>query len=127
MKKSVLLTVASLLVLGTATPSRAADGAMGSAASLAGATAATIVAVPSAILVDSLWRMPMATWHSLAGHFGDEHGLEQNVVGAALGIPWGIVWGIPTGAIRGAKHGMSVGWEKPFSAESFMVFEADKD
>ena len=124
MKKSVLLAVASFLALG-ATPSYANDAVNG-VASFVGSTAATIVDVPEGIIVDSLWRMPMKTTHALAEKFGDEKGFEQNVVGALIGIPVGIVWGIPEGAIRGGRHGMSTGWEKPFSTDSFLVVSDEK-
>lgn len=99
---------------------------MGDAGSLLGSTAATIVDVPEGILYDALWRMPMKTWHALADRFGDEHGLQQNVAGAVIGIPVGFLWGIPEGAIRGGRHGMTSGWEKPFSTDSFLVFGEEK-
>jgi len=112
-------------MLGTATPSLAND-AVNSVASFAGSTAATIVGVPEGILVDSLWRMPLKTTHALADRFGDEKGFQQNVVGAVLGIPVGFLWGIPEGAIRGGRHGMSEGWEKPFSTDSFLCIQEEK-
>lgn len=122
MKKSIVLTIASLIAIGTATPSYAND-AVNNVASFIGSTAAMIVDVPQGILVDSLWHMPMKTQHALAEKFGDENGLEQNVVGAIIGIPVGMVWGVPEGALRGAKHGLSTGWEKPFSTDSFLVVQ----
>jgi hypothetical protein len=125
MKKLSLLTVAAALAIGAATPSYAND-AVNSFASLAGSTAATIIDIPEGIVVDSLWRMPLKTWHALADKFGDEKGFQQNVAGAVIGIPVGFVWGIPEGAIRGGRHGMTEGWEKPFSTESFLVINEDK-
>jgi len=125
MKKIVFLALAASLALGVATPSYA-DGAMGGVASFLGSTTATIVDVPEGILYDSLWRVPMKTWHALADKFGDEHGFQQNVAGAVIGIPVGFLWGIPEGAIRGGRHGMTSGWEKPFSTDSFMVFQEEK-
>jgi hypothetical protein len=125
MKKLSLLTVAAALAMGVATPSYAND-AVNSVASFAGSAAATMVDVPQGMIVDSLWRMPLKTWHALADKFGDEKGFEQNVVGAMIGIPVGMVWGIPEGALRGAKHGMGTGWEKPFSTDSFLVINEDK-
>lgn len=122
MKKSVLLTVASLLALGTSTPSHANDAVNG-VVSFVGSTAAMVVDVPQAMIVDSLYHQPVRVQRTLATHFGDEKGLQQNVVGALLGFPFGVVWGIPTGALRGAKHGLGTGWEKPFSTESFMVLQ----
>jgi hypothetical protein len=118
MKKSMVLTIASMLALGTATPSFANE-AVNNFASFAGSTAAVLVTTPQAMIVDSLWHQPVRVTHALAEHFGDEKGFQQNVVGALIGIPFGVVWGIPTGALRGAKHGLGVGWEKPFSTESF--------
>lgn len=125
MKKSVLLSLAALLVAGVTTPCYANDVVNG-VASLCGSTAATIVGVPEGILVDSLWRMPLKTWHAIADKCGDEHGFQQNVVGAAVGIPVGFLWGIPEGAIRGGHHGMTTGWEKPFSTDSFLCIQEEK-
>ncbi len=118
--KVLSLIVASGLSLGTTIPSYA-DGSLGDVASLFGSATATVVTVPEGILIDSLYRSPKKTWHTLAEKFGDEKGLGQNVAGALLGIPIGFAWGIPAGAMRGAKHGMGTGWEKPFSGESFKV------
>ena len=122
MKKSVVLTLASFIALGTATPCFAND-TLGGVASFLGSTAAMIIDVPQGIIVDSLWHMPRKTTHALAEKFGDEHGFEQNVVGAVIGIPVGMVWGVPEGALRGAKHGIGTGLEKPFSTESFLVLQ----
>jgi hypothetical protein len=125
MKKLGFLTLAALITMGTATPSFA-DGAVHSVCGLAGSTVATVIGVPEGIVVDCLWRMPLKTWHGLADKFGDEHGFEQNVVGAVIGIPVGFVWGIPEGAIRGGRHGMTTGWEKPFSTDSFICVQDEK-
>ncbi len=122
MKKSLLLTVACALSLCTAAPSYAND-ALNNVASFFGSVTATIIDVPEGIIVDSLYNMPLKTTHALADKFGDEKGFQQNVAGAAIGIPVGFLWGIPYGAIRGGRHGMTSGWEKPFSTESFIVSE----
>lgn len=120
MKKSVVFALASLLAIGTATPSFA-NNATSNFASFLGSTAAMLVDVPQGMIVDSLWHMPVRTTHALAERFGDEKGFEQNVVGAMIGWPVGMLWGIPEGALRGAKHGLGSGWEKPFSTDSFLV------
>ena len=121
MKNKVLsLIVAFGLSLGMTIPSYA-DGALGDVASLFGSATATVIDTPEGILVDSLYRSPKKTWHTLAEKFGDENGLSENVAGALLGIPIGFAWGIPAGALRGAKHGMGSGWEKPFSKDSYIV------
>jgi len=125
MKKTVFLTIAASLALGATAPCNA-EGTMGDVASWAGSTTATVVDVPGGIIYDSLWRVPMKTWHALADRFGDEHGFQQNVAGAIIGIPVGFLWGIPEGAIRGGRHGMTTGWEKPFSTDSFNVMQEDK-
>lgn len=122
MKKSVLLTIASLLAFGTVAPANANE-ATNNFASFLGSTTAMIVDVPQGILVDSLWHMPLRTQRALAEKFGDEKGFQQNVVGALIGFPVGMVWGIPEGALRGAKHGIGSGWEKPFSTDSFLVVQ----
>lgn len=105
----------------SAAPSYAGDNALGDIASFLGSTAAVIFDVPQAIIVDSLWRVPLKTERALADKFGDEKGFQQNVAATVIGVPVGMVWGVPAGALRGAKHGMGSGWEKPFSTESFLV------
>jgi len=125
MKKTVLMTAACAISLGMATPSYANDALHG-IASFFGSTTAAIVDIPEGILVDSLYRMPLKTERALADRFGDDKGFEQNVAGAVIGIPVGFVWGIPEGALRGCKHGLGTGWDKPFSTDSFLVYEADK-
>ena len=125
-KISLVLTLASVLGLGVSAPSYA-DGGLGSVASFFGSTTAVVLDVPQGMVVDGLYNSPKNAWHALAGHFGDEKGFQQNVAGAVIGIPVGIVWGIPAGALRGAKHGLSAGWEKPFSTDSFIVgMDSDK-
>jgi hypothetical protein len=126
-KKSIIFSLAAVLSLTTASPSFAADNALGSIASFFGSSTAFVVDVPQGVLVDSLWRVPKNTQRSLAEKFGDEKGFQQNVVAAMIGIPAGMVMGVPIGALRGAKHGIGSGWEKPFSTESFIVgLEDDK-
>lgn len=121
-KKLSVLTAALALLVGTASPSYA-DGPLGDVASLFGSVTATIFDIPEGILVYSLYRCPLRTTQYLADKFGDDKGFQQNVAGAVLGIPTGFVWGIPYGAIRGGRHGMTTGWEKPFSTESYIVSE----
>lgn len=118
--KALMLLTAGLLTMGTATPSYA-DGKLGEVGSLLGSVTATIFDIPQGIIVDSLYRVPLKTTRILAEKFGDENGFQQNVVGAVIGIPTGFLWGIPYGAIHGGRHGMTVGWEKPFSTESYIV------
>jgi hypothetical protein len=122
LKKSILLALTTVLSLSMAAPSYA-DGLLGGVASFFGSVTATIIDVPQGILVDSLYRMPLKTQRTLADKFGDDKGLQQNLAGAVIGIPVGFVWGIPYGAFQGGRHGMTVGWEKPFSTESFIVSE----
>lgn len=121
--KSIILSLASLLAIGTSLPSQADDNALGSIASFFGSTTATVVDVPEGVLLYSLWRTPLRWQRTLAEHFGDEKGFQQNVAAFVLGVPTGMVWGVGEGALRGAKHGMGTGWEKPFSTESFIVSE----
>ena len=82
-----------------------------------------LIDTPEGVLYHSLWNCPKKTSHYLAESFGDENGLGQNLAGMVLGFPTGFLWGIPYGAIKGAKHGIGVGWEKPFSTESYLVME----
>jgi len=127
--KTALTLLASLaVVLGFSTPSFADGGAMGSAKSFAGASSAFLVDVPEGALVDGLYRTPKKCWKGLAEAFGGntDHGLcwaGQQLVGLTVGVPFGVVWGIPTGAFHGGKHGISTGWDKPFSTESYIVTE----
>ena len=117
-----MLLAACAISLGTALPSRA-DSALGDIGSFFGAVTAAIVDIPEGIIVDSLYRMPLKTTRILADKFGDEQGFQQNIAGAVLGIPTGFLWGIPYGAIHGGRHALTVGWDKPFSTESYIVSE----
>ncbi|MBX9670992.1 MAG: hypothetical protein K2X93_25590 [Candidatus Obscuribacterales bacterium] len=128
MKNKVLaLVAASALAISTMAPAMAADDTpLGSVGALMGATSAVIVDVPEGILWHSLWNCPLKTTQYLAEAFGDSNGLGQNLVGGALGIPAGFLWGIPYGAIAGGRHGMTVGWDKPFSTESYLVMGDEK-
>jgi hypothetical protein len=111
----VLSTLACLVV---AAPCFA-DG--GGVKGLAGAGTAFFVDVPEGIIVDSAYKCPVKATKSLAEAFGDEKGWKQNIVGAFIGIPCGAVFGVPYGAICGGHHALTVGREKPFSKESFVV------
>ncbi len=125
MKNKTFTLLAGLAItLGVASPSWA--GALADVAGLFGTVTAVIIDVPEGILVNSLYRLPVSTTKSLAKNFGDEKGVSQNLVGAAIGVPTGIVWGIPYGAIQGARHGWTTGWDKPFSTESFLVTSEEK-
>lgn len=128
MKNKVYAFVAAAaMTIGLAGPSMAdGDGPLHSVGALMGSTSAIVVDTPEGVLWHSLWNCPYKTQRTLAEHFGDEHGMGQNLVGAALGIPVGVVWGVPYGAIAGFRHGMTVGWDKPFSTESYIVWEEDK-
>jgi hypothetical protein len=120
MKNKLLVSLAAVAIAigGNALPSFAND-----ASSFVGSMTSLVVDIPEGMLMDSLWWSPKKVWHSLADNFGDEKGFQQNVAGALLGIPVGMVWGIPHGAIMGGRHALSVGWEKPFSTESYIVSE----
>ncbi len=120
--KALALIAAGVLSLGTALPSLA-DGPLKGAAGLVGSTTAVIIDTPEGIVVNSLWRTPHTMQRQLAKHFGDEHGLGQNVAGFIIGWPVGMVWGVPYGAVVGMRHGYITGWEKPFSMESYIVSE----
>ena len=125
MKNKVFaLLTASVLTLGAALPSMAADDSpLGSVASFFGSVTAGVFDCPQGVLVNSLWRQPYKIQRSLAEQFGDEKGLGQNLAAFVIGVPTGFVWGIPYGAITGARHGFVTGWEKPFSTESYLVTE----
>lgn len=124
-KLALVLSLASAMAVGVNAPSYADGGGLGSIASFFGSVTATAFDVPTAVVVDSLWRVPLKTEHSLAEAFGDEKGFQQNVAATLIGVPVGMVWGVPAGALRGAKHGLGTGWEKPFSTESFLVGMGD--
>lgn len=120
-KTALVLSLASAIGFGINTPSYADDNGLGSIASFFGSVTAVCFDVPTAMVVDTLWRVPLKTQRTLAEKFGDDHGFQQNVAATVIGVPVGMVWGVPAGALRGAKHGMGTGWEKPFSTESFLV------
>jgi hypothetical protein len=122
-KNLFALAAACAITCGATTPSIAADNALGGVGSMLGTGTALLIDIPEGIALRSLWYSPLKATKALAGHFGDENGLQQNVVGALIGIPFGVVWGIPTGAIQGGRHALDVGWEKPFSTESYIVTE----
>ncbi len=119
MKNKLLISLAAVAIAcGGTLPVMAND-----AASFVGSTTALVIDVPEGAVLGSLYRSPKRATHALAEAFGDEKGFEQVVVGALIGIPFGMVWGIPTGAIQGGRHAYSVGWDKPFSTESYIVSE----
>ncbi len=120
-KNIIALSLVASLALASNIKANAGDGFLGGVGSLLGSTTAGVIDVPEGILVNSLWRMPVKTTKALAERFGDEKGFYQNVVGATIGIPTGFLWGIPYGAVTGARHGLTSGWEKPFSTESYLV------
>jgi hypothetical protein len=121
-KTALVLSIASALTLGASAPTFAADDkGLGSIASFFGSITAVCFDVPTAMVVDTFWRVPLKTERTLAEKFGNEKGFQQNVAATVIGVPVGMVWGVPAGFLRGAKHGMGTGWEKPFSTESFLV------
>lgn len=124
MKKNATL-LAVLATVGLAAPSFA-DGALGTGKSVVGSTTAMIVDVPEGIIVDTAYKCPYRATKGLAEAFGDENGWKQNIVGALIGIPAGAVFGVPYGAVKGGYHAASVGWDKPFSGESFVVTNESK-
>jgi hypothetical protein len=123
--KARSLSVASLALLALTFSAPAfADG--GGVMGLLGSSTAMLIDVPQGVAVNSTVKCPYKATKSLADAFGDENGWKQNIVGAVLGIPSGFFFGIPYGAIAGGRHAMSVGWDKPFSAESFIVSNEEK-
>lgn len=119
-KKSFALALASIVSLGTITPSFA-EGIVGDVVGLVGSSVATVIDTPQGAILGSLWRYPYKTQRALADRFGDDKGFQQNIAAFVIGVPVGMVWGVPAGALQGAKHGIGTGWEKPFSTESFIV------
>jgi hypothetical protein len=86
-----------------------------------GAATATVIDVPQGMVVDSLYGCPKKASKGLAEAFGDENGWKQQIVGAIIGIPTGVVFGVPYGACHGMHHAWNVGYDKPFSGDSFVV------
>jgi len=121
MNKSAAL-LAILATISVASPVFAELHAKG----LAGSGAAMLVDVPQGMVVDSMYKCPVKATKSLAAAFGDENGWKQKIVGAIFGIPTGAVFGVPYGVIRGGKYAASVGFDKPFSSESFIVHNEEK-
>jgi hypothetical protein len=118
MKKSAAL-LAIFTTLGMSSASFA--GTLDTGKSVAGTSTAMVVDVPEGIIVNTAYKCPYAATKGLAGAFGDENGWKQNIVGAVFGIPAGMAFGVPYGLVKGGQHAASVGWEKPFSKESFVV------
>lgn len=127
-KKLLALMTAGILAASITAPAMADDSTpLGAVGSLLGSTTATIVDVPEGILYHSLYNCPLKTTQYLVEAFGGGATggarFDQLVVSSVIGIPVGFLWGIPYGAIRGGTHGMTSGWEKPFSTESYIVIE----
>jgi len=117
MKKNTLV-LSALASLAIAAPCFA-DG--GGVKGIAGSGAALLVDVPQGMIVDSAYKCPYRATKGLAEAFGDEKGWKQNIVGAMIGIPCGAVFGVPYGAVKGGHHALTVGYDKPFTSESFVV------
>ncbi len=124
MKKSAVL-LAAIATLGMSSASFA-DGALDTGKSCVGSTVAMVVDVPQGVVVNTLYKCPYKATKSLAEAFGDENGWKQNIVGAVFGVPAGAVFGVPYGVVKGGQHAMSVGWDKPFSKEAFIVSNESK-
>ena len=127
-KKFLALMTAGLLAASVSSPAFAdADTPLGAVGALLGSSTATVVGVPEGILYHSLWNCPLKTTQYLVDAFGGGTTagarVDQVIVGSLIGIPTGFLWGIPYGAVRGGTHGMTTGWEKPFSTESYIVVE----
>lgn len=123
MKKSAaLLAIFATLQMGSASFA----GTLDTGKSVVGSSVAMIVDVPEGIIVDTAYKCPYSATKGLAGAFGDENGWKQNIVGAVFGIPAGMAFGVPYGAVKGGQHACSVGWDKPFSKESFVVTNEGK-
>ncbi len=121
MKKFSSAAFLALASLSFACPSFADGGVMGAGKSYLGSATALFIDVPEGALVNSVYKCPMKASHSLAGAFGDENGWKQRIVGTCIGVPCGAVFGVPYGVVKGGQHALSVGWEKPFSVDSFVV------
>ncbi len=61
--------------------------------------------------------------HHVAGKFGDEKGVSQQIAAVPLGGSVGMVMGGGESGFKGAKHGWKLGWEKPFSRWSYITME----
>jgi hypothetical protein len=123
--KSRSLSVAALALVALASSAPAfADG--GGIMGAVGAPVAFLIDVPEGVVVDSAVKCPYKFSTGLAGAFGDENGWKQIIVGTVIGVPSGFLFGIPYGAVAGGRHGLTVGWDKPFSAESFIVSNESK-
>lgn len=129
MKNKLIAIMTVVMMAATmASPALAADDTpLGQVGGLLGATTATIIDVPEGILYHSLYNCPLKTTQYLIDAFGGgattAARVDQAIVAGAIGIPVGFLWGIPYGAIRGGTHGMTTGWEEPFSTNSYIVIE----
>jgi membrane protein YqaA with SNARE-associated domain len=83
-----------------------------------GSAVGTAWGVPLGMVKDGTKGAIMSTkW--VAGKLGNEDGVYQQWAGAILGAPFGIAGGAAYGTFDGGWHGMTTGYEKPFSKEAF--------
>jgi hypothetical protein len=59
----------------------------------------------------------------VAGKFGDEKGMGQEVAAVPIGGSTGLVLGGGCGVGHGFAHGWKLGWDKPFSRWSYITME----
>lgn len=125
MKKVLIPAVALAVSMFSISPCYAGDGVQ-AILGFFGSVTSGLFDIPEGIVVESLYRQPLKAQRILADKFGDDKGFQQNVAAFVLGVPAGFAFGIPYGAIHGGRHGVTTGYEKPFSTESFIVPDADK-
>jgi hypothetical protein len=83
-----------------------------------GSSVGFAVGVPLGAVKDGVKGAMMSTkW--VAGKLGNEEGTPHQIIGAVVGAPFGIAGGAAYGTFDGGWHGITTGYEKPFSKDSF--------
>lgn len=126
-KLATSFLLASALVGGFVSPTFAADETTFQSVvffpvKVLGSATGAVIGVPMGIFKDSVKGYAMATRYT-ADAIGDKDGDVPLFIGAVVGGPIGAVGGGAYGVFDGMWHGASVGYEKPFSADSFKYKE----
>jgi len=83
-----------------------------------GSTVGLLVGMPEGFVKDGVKGAQLSTkW--VAEKLGNESGTYQLWAGALLGGPFGVVGGATYGTFDGGWHGVSTGYQKPFSKDAF--------
>ena len=130
MKSLGRIVCSAIMMIGAAAPALALDyeakpvmwvlqAPFRTAGALSGAAVSGLVSGP----IEGGYHGSHRGMHHVAGKFGDEKGVSQQIVAFPLGGGTGMVLGGAESGFKGAKHGWKTGWEKPFSRWSYITME----